>query len=95
MSIGENLKQIAEKKNDESANYIAEKLYKQVIDEAFNFAKSGFYSFELEKEKYKELYFSRLKNLIYSKLLELLKNENIYLKKDSAFKDDYVYTVNY
>ena len=77
MLIGDELRQIASNKNNETAICIAHKLYDMIIDESYEIAKNGLYSFELKRDKYNELYSSKLEILIFNKLLELLKVEKI------------------
>lgn len=95
MLIGDELRQIASNKNNETAICIAHKLYDMIIDEAYAIAKNGLYSFELKRDKYNELYSSKLEILIFNTLLELLKVEKIVLKKECLCRDSYVYKVEY
>ena len=52
MLIGDELRQIASNKNNETAICIAHKLYDMIIDESYEIAKNGLYSFELKRDKY-------------------------------------------
>lgn len=95
MLIGDELRQIATTKNQESAICIANKLFKIIIDEAYEIAKNGLFCFTLQRDKYTELYSSNVEEFIFNNLQELLKRNNITLTKEHLFRDDYIYKVEY